>query len=451
MPLTLEMYQQARRLEELAVLDLAGYPMPFYRVNESPPTPASVALRFRHRPCMRRTRRRGAHDPTDEQRTNVTVTRPPDQADAQIAAFILDARAVEPAPLALELKWRALAQPLLMEVRIEQSQTLTEWRPVGRASIAQLSIDDMELRHGRVPVVATQGGYYRITASGSVVDWYLESAELVSAAAERPPTRVARFAPTAERPTETARRTKPPRPRLVFRPRRAFAGDNRGGWFHRAESLGPRKPRVERFARWAVAHPCRQPPVLRARLRERELGERGCRGRPSRASLLARRVRYRTVAGRRGAASRVPEEHLRFYAEGIAPYMLVAGTVSPAADRTLRYVPFGKSCGRAGRACSKLRSAPWSSSAAPRRWRSRSNSRGSRQPFGSCWAPVCLESLRWHSSSRARCGKTHRGSRLARSKKPPRFSFSASLRGCSRSCCCCGSRSRLPSCSRCGG
>ena len=203
-PLTLEMYQQARRLEELAVLDLAGYPMPFYRVSETPPTPTERRTSLTASPVYAA----GATPAeltiaTDDQRTNVTVTRPPDQPAAQIVAFILDARAIEQAPLALELQWRALPQPFLMEVRIEQSQTLTDWRPVGRASIAQLSIDDTELRHGRVPVVAAQGGYYRITASGSVVDWYLERADLVSAAAERSPTRVARFGPTAERPTQT--------------------------------------------------------------------------------------------------------------------------------------------------------------------------------------------------------------------------------------------------------
>ena len=341
-PLTLEMYQQARRLEELAVLDLAGYPMPFYRVNESPPTPSERRASLPASPVY-------ATDPsaaeltiaTDEQRTNVTVTRPPDQADAQIAAFILDARAVEPAPLALELKWRALAQPFLMEVRIEQSQTLTEWRPVGRASIAQLSIDDMELRHGRVPVVATQGGYYRITASGSVVDWYLESADLVSAAAERPPTRVARFAPTAERPTETRAQDEAAAAATLY-------FDLGGRLPVTTVAVGFTAP--NRWGRASLASSDSLDGPWRTHAGSRLFYELDYENENlASADVEVGRVEHRywravfDTAPLPGAVElqvEYPQEHLRFYAEGIAPYMLVAGTVSPAAgpDATLRSV-----------------------------------------------------------------------------------------------------------------
>ena len=338
-PLTLEIYQQARRLEELAVLDLAGYPMPFYRVSQTPPTPSERRTSLAASPVY-------ATDAsaaeltvaTDDQRTNVTVTRPADEAGPQIVAFILDARAIEAAPLALELEWRALAQPFLMEVRIEQSETLTEWRPVGRASIAQLSIDDTELRHGRVPVVAAQGGYYRITASGSVVDWYLESADLVSAATERPPMRVARFAPIAERPTETRAQDEAAAAETLYfdlggrLPVTAvtvsFTAPNRWGRASLASSDSLEGPwRTHAGSRLFYELDYENENLASPDV---ELG----------------RVEHRywravfEVAPSPGAVElqvEYPQEHLRFYAAGVAPYMLVAGTVSPAAgpDTTL--------------------------------------------------------------------------------------------------------------------
>jgi hypothetical protein len=341
-PLTIEMYQQARTLEELAVLDLAGYPMSFYRVTAPLPTQTERRTSLQASPVY-------ATDAsaaqltiaTDEERTNVTVTRAQPETDTQIVAFILDARAVEPTPLALELAWRPLAQPFLMEVRIEQSLTLTDWRPVGRASIAQLSIDDTQLRHGRVPVVAAQGGYYRITASGSVVDWYLESADLVSAAAERPPTRIERFSPTAERPTETRADSDDAAARTLY-------FDLGGSLPVTAVTVGFRAP--NRWNRASIASSDSLDGPWQTHATDHLFYELDYDGENlASPDLEVRRVEHRywravfDAAPLLGAVDlqvEYPQEHLRFYAAGVAPYMLVAGTVSPAAgpDPTLAAV-----------------------------------------------------------------------------------------------------------------
>ena len=58
-------------------------------------------------------------------------SRPARRARPRSSGFVLDARAVETAPVALELDWRALPQPFLLDVGIEQSTDLTNWRSVG--------------------------------------------------------------------------------------------------------------------------------------------------------------------------------------------------------------------------------------------------------------------------------------------------------------------------------
>ena len=339
-PLTLQMYQDARRLEELAVLDLGGEPMSFYRVNAPAPARAERRTELAVSP-VHATQSRGGDIQVeiDERRprSSVTVTRSGEAAEAAITAFIVDARATSTAPSAIELQWRRLPQPFLMEVRIEQSQTLSDWRPVGRASIAALSIDGTELVHGRVPVGAAPGGYYRITWSRTVTDWHLERAVLIGAVpAPDPRLSRARFAPIERAATtgETEVRTlhfdlggRLP----VMAVTLDFTAANRWarGRFESSDSLdGPWQVRSSSRLFYELAYE----------------GEELVSG-----AVDVGRVEHRywravldeaPLPGAVELSVAYPQEHLRFVAGGIAPYMLVAGTVSPAAgpDPTLEAV-----------------------------------------------------------------------------------------------------------------
>jgi hypothetical protein len=179
--LTVEMYQTARRLEEFAVLDFGGDPMPFYRVTEPERGASERRIVLSASPVYAPPPNDGAAEQGvgNSRAGNGSLVRSEDTA-AQIVAFVVDARGVEAAPFALELTWRPLPEPFLTEVRIEQSQNLSDWRQVGRGSIAALSIDGTRVTHGRVPVVADAGGYFRVTSSRGIADWYLESAALVT-------------------------------------------------------------------------------------------------------------------------------------------------------------------------------------------------------------------------------------------------------------------------------
>ena len=120
---------------------------------------------------------------TNARGTSVTVT-PGAASTSAVTGFVLDARAVTTAPIALDLDWRALPQPFLLEVSVEQSTDLTNWRGIGRGSVAELAIGDAEVRHARVPVRAAAGGYLRVTPSRAVADWHLLRAALVSSTTE---------------------------------------------------------------------------------------------------------------------------------------------------------------------------------------------------------------------------------------------------------------------------
>jgi hypothetical protein len=126
----------------------------------------------------------------------VTVT-PGDAGDSTVTSFVLDARALNVAAVALELDWRALPQPFMLDVSVEQSMDLTTWRTIGRASVAELSVGDATVRHARVPVRAAAGGYLRVTPGRAVADWHLLRATLVSSSAEPPVPASARVTPLA--------------------------------------------------------------------------------------------------------------------------------------------------------------------------------------------------------------------------------------------------------------
>jgi hypothetical protein len=197
-PLTAEVYAAAQGIEQLAVLDANGAPQAFFRRRPPPTAPTEQRVVLEASPLY-------AGGPasaptigvtTSGERTSVTVT--PEAADGTtITGFVLDARAVTTAPVALELEWRALPQPFLLDVSVEQSMDLTAWRSVGRASVAALEIGGTEVRHARVPVRANAGGYLRVTPSRSVADWQLLRAALVSSTTEVATPQSVRVAPLA--------------------------------------------------------------------------------------------------------------------------------------------------------------------------------------------------------------------------------------------------------------
>ena len=107
-PLTAEVYGALDNLTQLAILDANGEPQSFFRRIEPPaaPTERGVVLEASPlfvggpagAPSVGVTAGPGG--------TSVTVT-PGEPGSPAITAFVLDARAVETAPVALDLDWRA--------------------------------------------------------------------------------------------------------------------------------------------------------------------------------------------------------------------------------------------------------------------------------------------------------------------------------------------------------
>ena len=198
--LTTEVYAAAESIEQLAILDANGEPQSFFRRGPAPPAaPSERRVVLEASPLYA-----GAAGATPTVGvttgpggTSVTVT-PGSASTPAIVGFVLDSRAVDTAPVAMELDWRALPQPFLLDVTVEQSTDLTSWSSVGRASVAALEIGGAEVRHARVPVRASAGGYYRITPRGTVADWHLLRAALViSTGAEPAAPSVVRVTPLA--------------------------------------------------------------------------------------------------------------------------------------------------------------------------------------------------------------------------------------------------------------
>ena len=200
-PLTAEVYAAASDVEQLAVLDANGLPLSFFKRTADAPAVTQQRVTIEASPLYADGRAAAATVGVTAGGAAVTVTQPGATAP-DVVGFVLDARARDVAPTALELDWRALPQPFLLDVRVEQSTNLTDWRFVGGGSVATLAVGTTEVRHTRVPVTATAGGYLRVTAGSAVADWYLLRATLVSAASDPAPPVVARVAPLAAGPAD---------------------------------------------------------------------------------------------------------------------------------------------------------------------------------------------------------------------------------------------------------
>ena len=334
-PLTAEVYAAAESIEQLAILDVDGEPQSFFRRGEPPmaPTEQRVVLEASPLYVGGAAGAPSVGVTTNAERTSVTVT-PGAAGSAAISGFVLDARAVDTVPIALELDWRALPQPFLLDVAVEQSTDLTNWRRVGAGSVAALAIGGVEARHARVPVRASAGGYFRVTPRGAVADWHLLRAALVSAEGAPATPSSVRVSPLAARPENA------PAAAVYFDAggqlpvasvTLAFAAN--GGWARAdvaaSRSLeGPWMP---------VAH---GELFYSLQFEGRELA--------SEPVIVGRReARYWRVdpaAPLRGQALELvlsfPQERLRVAARGGAPYLLAAGTLTDEAgpDATLSSV-----------------------------------------------------------------------------------------------------------------
>jgi hypothetical protein len=336
--LTPEVYAAADSVEQLAILDANGEPQSFFRrgpAAPSAPTERRVALEASPLYVSSAALAPSVGVTTGPAGTSVSVT-PGTASSPPIAGFVLDARAVDAAPVALELEWRDLPQPFLLDVAVEQSTDLTNWRSVGRASVAALAIGGSEVRHARVPVRASSGGYYRVTPLGRVADWYLLRATVVSPVGEQPaaPPSV-RVAPLAA----TAHPADAPADALYFDAAGSlpvqsvalvFAGND--GWA-RADVAASRSLEGP----WA--------PVAYGELfyalsfEGRDLASEPVRvGRH--AARYWRIVPTALLRGRPELELAFQQEQLRVAARGAAPYLLVAGTLADEAgpDATLSSV-----------------------------------------------------------------------------------------------------------------
>jgi hypothetical protein len=331
LPLTSEVYRHAASVRELAVLDAAGNAMPFYRVSPPPASateqrvPLAPSPLYSNEPLEAVTQLSVA---TANRQTSVVVTRGADDPAKEIVAFAVDARAVEAPPIAFELDWRAQPEPFLLDVRIEQSKTLADWRLVGRASVAQLRIGGADVLHKRVPVNASAGGYFRVTWANTLPDWYLEHVTLVSSTVTRATPEDATVAALAEVPKQD----DPPVENALYFDAGGtlpvssvtleFTGDN--GW-----ARGSVATATSLAGPWdTVAYS----PLFY------EIDYQGERFASEPLEIGRREARYwRLTTAEPLAPERValrlayPTEELRVSAAGTPPYLLAAGTLAPEA------------------------------------------------------------------------------------------------------------------------
>ena len=332
-----EVYRHGRSVEQMAVLDANGEPMPFYRVVVEP-EPATESLVTLDVSPVYQTQSGELIDgltvAASEERVNLTFGVPAEDR-AQIVAFVADARELQTTPVATDLRWSAIDQPFLTTVTISHSEDLARWNAVGTGSIASLAIDDTQVRHSRIPLDGRTGGYYRIDwPDNTPAPWVLDQIDLVFSAAPNPtPVELVVLEPL-DGSTDAVENA------LFFDaggqlPVRAVELEfvNPNTWanaaIHTSDSLdGP----------WGQ--------VSSRRIFYR-VGFDGDQVRAPAVSMPGRGARYWRVLPDRALDRgdielrlHYPLEYVRFSASGDAPYQLVAGSLSTEAgpDRVLRQV-----------------------------------------------------------------------------------------------------------------
>jgi len=181
-PLRAEVYRHARSVDQMAILDADGEPMPFYLVSVEP-GPASESLVTLDVSPVYRTQGgeliSGLTVEASEEGVDVRFGSPPEDA-TQIVAFVADARELGTAPFAADLRWDDLEEPFLATVTISHSTDLARWSVVGEGSIASLAIDETRVRRSRISIDGRVGGFYRIGWSGDTpAPWVLDELDLI--------------------------------------------------------------------------------------------------------------------------------------------------------------------------------------------------------------------------------------------------------------------------------
>jgi hypothetical protein len=327
--LTHDIYQHGRGVEELAVLDQKGEAMPFYLVGAASGAVSEEGTRLGVSPIYLRKEEEtiaGISVATTGDGTDVTVIPPdPQEGEAEVVAFIVDARDVAGIPSLVELEWRPLDRPFLMSVSVEHSQTLTEWRHVGEGSVATLVIDAVVVNHTRLAVKGQAGGYYRVTWDQRVRDWHLDGVVLISSlepetaysSIDLPPVEVPKKHATEDALLfDVGGRLPATHAQIVFPKHNRWVTAG----IHAADRMeGPWRPISRPRLFYDVAYEGERlvsTPLHLGRVESRYFRLTFV-PEPS-AEDVKLRLRY-------------PREHLRFAANGQPPYMLVGGTLSDQA------------------------------------------------------------------------------------------------------------------------
>ena len=336
-PLRAEVYRHARSVDQMAVLDANGEPMPFYRVVAKPEPAAESLVTLDVSPVYRTQAGEligGLTVEASEERVDVRFGLPP-QGGAQIVAFVADARELQTSPFAADLRWNEIDDPFLTTVTISHSDDLAQWNAIGEGSIASLAIDDTRVRHSRIPIDGRVGGYYRIGWAGDTpAPWVLDQLDLI----------------VSEEPDPT------PVELVVLEPVPGPAEAEEYAFFFDAGGLLPiRAVELELVNRntWANASidfgDSLEGPwsLVASRRLYYRVGFQGDQVRAPVVRIASRSARFWRVRpdrslGEDGIELRLhyPREHLRFAANGAAPYQLVGGGLSTEAgpDQVLSQV-----------------------------------------------------------------------------------------------------------------
>ena len=337
LPLTHEVYRYARALDEMAILDANHEPMPFYRVDLPPAAISEVRTSLGASPIYQQQRTEAGPDLSislQGDRTDVRIKRPENgEPPSDVVAFVIDARQLDHSPKAMELQWQPLERPFLMNVTVEHSDDLSNWRRVGDGSVAALSIEDASLAHRTIEIAGRPGGYYRVTWNRSVADWMLERVDIITSSLSEQATfeRVGLSALPAEPEAANARYFDAGGALPVTGADLVMPGRNQ--WVNASIYAGN-----------SIDGPWRQVHGRRLFYDVEFEGER-LRSEPLEIGRVEARF-WRVVFGKDSTVQAVelsleyPEERLRFSANGQAPYQLVGGTLAEEAgpDPTLAAV-----------------------------------------------------------------------------------------------------------------